>query len=156
MMQWSVPSGLSRRRVFSPRMREVKKPKLVSPQLFQEYLEGVASAQEEEANNIRALAMLQVNAELQYRLNGGARCGLCRSTVRHVIPVTVEGKTGRVDQYSCLCTRCYEGERAMCRRIYMELGGARFEQRPREPKDPRRAKPFRAPLAMSGKKAISG
>ena len=122
---------------------------LISSALFQEYLEGVTRAQTER-ENARALILLQCNAELQYRLNGGSRCALCTTTVRHVVPISVERKSGKVDQYACLCTRCYEGERARSRRIVMALGEARFEQLPRE-RSRNGSKPFRALIALNGR-----
>jgi hypothetical protein len=45
--------------------------------------------------------------------------------------VIAERKDGRVDEYECLCTRCYEGERAQSRKIVMQVGEARVEQAPR-------------------------
>jgi len=130
-------------------MRELKSS-VVSSALFQEYLEGVSRAQEEE-QNIRAQTLLMANAELQYRLYGGSRCTVCNASVRHVIPVTVERKDGHRDQYRCLCTRCFEGERAQSRKIILELGDAKWEQRPREVRKDAPAKHFNNLISLNGK-----
>jgi hypothetical protein len=71
-------------------------------------------------------------AELNYRLHGGGRCALCHSSVRHVVGVTIE-KNGRLIPYSCLCTRCMEGERATSERTILRLGRASLELTPRQP-----------------------
>ena len=104
----------------------------ISAQVFAEYLETVAQAQQFQVSNLRNWDLLRCYAELQFRLNGGSRCSMCRATVRHVIPVTVERVDGRVDAYDCLCTRCFEGERARSEKIIQQVGDARVEQRPRE------------------------
>ena len=79
---------------------------------FQEYLEAVLAAQQFQQSSVRTWTLLQCYAEFQFRLNGGGHCAICKATVRHIIPVTVCRESGQTDQYSCLCTRCYEGERA--------------------------------------------
>jgi len=71
-------------------------------------------------------------AELNYRLHGGGRCALCNSSVRHVVGVTIE-KNGRSIPYSCLCTRCMEGERATSEKTVLRLGRASLELTPRQP-----------------------
>jgi len=98
---------------------------------FQEYLEAVIAAQQFQQSNVRTWTLLQCYAEFQFRLNGGGHCAVCRATVRHVIPVTVCRATGEVDEYACLCTRCYEGERARSVKIIQKIGEARVEEEPR-------------------------
>jgi hypothetical protein len=103
------------------------------PQRFlQEYLEVLAGAQAYQVSNLRNWDLLRSYAELQYKLNGGSRCQLCRAHVRHVIPTHVERPDGSGKDYSCLCTRCFEGERAQSERVVMQLGEARVEYRPRD------------------------
>jgi hypothetical protein len=104
----------------------------ISAQVFAEYLETVAQAQQFQVSNLRNWDLLRCYAELQFRLNGGARCSMCRACVRHVIPVTVERVDGTTEAYDCLCTRCFEGERARNRKIIQQVGEARVEQTPRE------------------------
>jgi hypothetical protein len=99
---------------------------------FQEYLEAVTRAQQFQVSNVRHWTLIQCYAELQFRLNGGSKCAICRASVRHVIPVTAERADGRLDEYACLCARCYEGERASSSRIVMHLGEAHVEETPRE------------------------
>lgn len=102
------------------------------PQRFlQEYLEVLAAAQAYQVSNLRNWDLLRSYAELQYKLNGGGRCQMCRAHVRHVIPTHVTLPGGQVQDYSCLCTRCFEGERAVCDHIVLQLGEARVEYRPR-------------------------
>jgi hypothetical protein len=111
------------------RVMQVKRQ--IPAKLFQEYLEGVAQAQEVEASELRHSELLRSYAELQFRLNGNARCALCNATVRHKVPIVVERPNGRRDEYACLCTRCYEGEKAQSVRIIQQLGEARVEQQPK-------------------------
>ena len=98
---------------------------------FQEYLEAVQKAQEFSVSNIRHWNMIQCYAELQFRLNGGSKCSICRATVRHVIPVTAVRPNGHEDDYKCLCIRCYEGERAVSEKMIMHIGEAHVEEGPR-------------------------
>jgi hypothetical protein len=106
--------------------------KTISAQVFAEYLETVAQAHEFQVSNLRNWDLLRCYAELQFRLNGGSRCAMCRACVRHILPVTAEREDGSVDRFDCLCTRCFEGERARSKRIIMQVGEARVEQTPRE------------------------
>jgi hypothetical protein len=98
---------------------------------FQEYLEAVLAAQQFQQSNVRTWTLLQCYAEFQFRLNGGGHCAMCKATVRHIIPVTVCRVNGQVDKYSSLCTRCYEGERAISVKMIQEIGEARVEEGPR-------------------------
>src|SRR5881394_1611288 len=126
---------------FTPRLPQAKGAKVQSdndfrkkvPQRFlQEYLEVLAGAQAYQVSNLRNWDLLRSYAELQYKLNGGGHCSMCRAHVRHVIPAHVEKPDGSATDYSCLCTRCFEGERAMCERLTLQLGEARVEYRPRD------------------------
>ena len=63
-------------------------------------------------------------AEVQFRINGGGHCSVCRAAVRHVIPVRVEHNDGSVADFQCLCTRCLEAERALSRRVILTVGKA--------------------------------
>ena len=98
---------------------------------FQEYLEAVLAAQQFQQSNVRTWTLLQCYAEFQFRLNGGGHCAMCHAAVRHIIPVTVCRASGQVDHYACLCTRCYEGERAISVKMIQEIGEARIEEGPR-------------------------
>jgi hypothetical protein len=106
--------------------------RLITTQVLAEYLETVAQAHQFQVSNLRNWDLLRCYAELQFKLNGGSRCVMCRACVRHVVPVTAERADGSVDKYECLCTRCYEGERARSKRIILQVGEARVEQTPRE------------------------
>ena len=91
----------------------------------------LAGAQAYQVSNLRNWDLLRSYAELQYKLNGGGRCQMCRTHVRHVIPALVTKPGGAMVEYSCLCTRCFEGERATCETLVLQLGEARVEYRPR-------------------------
>lgn len=99
---------------------------------FQEYLEAISRAREFQVSNLRHWNVIQCYAEFQFRLNGGSKCAICRATVRHVIPVTAIREDGSQDVYPCLCTRCYEGERAKSVKMVMSIGEAQVEEAPRE------------------------
>jgi hypothetical protein len=106
--------------------------KKVPQRFLQEYLEVLAGAQAYQVSNLRNWDLLRSYAELQYKLNGGGHCGLCRAHVRHVIPARVERKDGSIKEFSCLCTRCFEGERASCEKLILQMGEAKVEYRPRD------------------------
>jgi hypothetical protein len=99
---------------------------------FQEYLEAVVAARQFQPSDLRHWEVLQSFAEFQFRLNGGSHCVLCKATVRHTIPVAAQRKYGHTDTYACLCSRCYEGERANSERMIMQIGEARVEESPRQ------------------------
>lgn len=105
--------------------------KKVPQRFLQEYLEVLAGAQAYQVSNLRNWDLLRSYAELQYKLNGGGRCGMCRAHVRHVIPTRVEQEDGTAKEYTCLCTRCFEGERATAQRVILQMGEAKVEYRPR-------------------------
>jgi hypothetical protein len=128
-------------------MNQVKRA--ISVQVFAEYLETVAQAHQFQVSNLRNWDLLRCYAELQFKLNGGSRCSICRACVRHVIPITVERGDGKTDTYDCLCTRCYEGERALSRKIIQQVGEARVEQTPRESSN--KATQFQAIREMKAK-----
>jgi hypothetical protein len=104
----------------------------VAARLFAEVIETIAKAQEPENSELRQWDLLRCFAELQFRMNGSARCSICKATVRLKVPVEVHRVDGRVDHYDCLCTRCYEGERGQSTKVVMQVGEARVEQGPRE------------------------
>ncbi len=106
--------------------------KKVPQRFLQEYLEVLAGAENAQVAHLRNWDLLRSYAELQYKLHGGGRCGMCRAHVRHVIPAHVERPDGTATDYSCLCTRCFEGERATAIRVVMQMGEAKVEYRPRD------------------------
>ena len=92
----------------------------VSPELFQELLETLAGVDEISAETKRQV--LASFAEVKYRLRGGAHCPICRTHVRHVMPIYAVHLDGSERSYPCLCTRCFEGEKGLSSRIVMRLG----------------------------------
>ena len=111
-------------------MNQLKKR--IPIRFLQEYLETLAQAEAFQLSNLRNWSLLSCYAELQYKLNGGSKCSLCRTTVRHVIPVFAEREAGNVDEFACLCTRCFEGERAQSVHIWLKIGEARVQYEPHE------------------------
>ena len=63
-------------------------------------------------------------AEVQYRINGGGKCSVCRASVRHVLPVRVERQDGSIANFQCLCTRCLQAERVLSRHVSLTVGRA--------------------------------
>ena len=104
----------------------------VPPRFVEEYLEVLTRAQSFQTSSVRHWTLLKCYAELQYKLNGGSKCPVCRAHVRHVIPVTIERVDGKVDQFHCLCTRCFEGERAVSKVLTIQMGDARIDYRPHQ------------------------
>src|SRR5579864_2604334 len=56
--------------------------------LIEEYL-AVLFGSEDMDPEVRQRAAIEHHAELNFRLNGGGKCAICRSHVRHVVEVTV-------------------------------------------------------------------
>jgi hypothetical protein len=106
--------------------------KQIPAKFLQEYLETVEEAQSVKVSNSRHWMLIQCYAELQFRLNGGSKCPVCRSHVRHVVPVRSEHRDGTVDNFSCLCTRCFEAERAISNVVITHIGKAAVEHYPRK------------------------
>lgn len=95
----------------------------VPPEALQEFLEAVMEAQSGDDHK-REKRLLQSYAELKFRLNGAGRCGVCHTTVRHVLPVHSTREDGTVVEYACLCTRCMAAERATSRHVEVKVGRA--------------------------------
>jgi bacterioferritin-associated ferredoxin len=97
--------------------------------LVEEYL-AVLFGSEDMDSEERQREAMEHHAELNFRLNGGSKCGICRSHVRHVVQITV--RKGRdIQNYRCLCTRCLEGERAAADMVALSLGRAVITYQPR-------------------------
>src|SRR5947209_8696579 len=100
--------------------------------LLQRYLETLALAKDIQNTNLRNRKLLSCYAEVQFVLHGGQRCPICHAHVRHVLPVIAEHLDGGTVEFPCLCTRCFEAERAISRVIITHLGKARVEEHPLE------------------------
>jgi hypothetical protein len=110
-------------------MQRAKRP--IPASFLQEYLETMVSAQEFHVSNLRNWTLIQCYAELQYKLNGGMKCPMCKAHVRHVVPVRTEREDGTITEHPCLCTRCFEGERAVSKVVTLHLGAAEVQHFPR-------------------------
>ncbi len=92
----------------------------ISPALFQEFLEQMAGADELAPEKKRQL--LTSFAEVKFRLRGGSRCPMCKTPVRHVMPIYTVHLDGTERSYPCLCTRCFEGEKGLSSKIVVRMG----------------------------------
>ena len=101
--------------------------KTVAVEDLQAYLQALS--ENGKAPSGRRWRALQSYAELQYRRNGGGRCALCNTHVRHVVPVRATHLDGAAFEFRCLCTRCLEGEKAISRVVVLRLGDTILEFR---------------------------
>jgi len=110
--------------------KPAKRP--VPAEFLQDYLQAVVDAQLFKVSNLRNWNLIQCYAELQFKLNGGTKCPVCRAHVRHIVPVKSHKADGSVKEFTCLCTRCFEAERATSNTVTMHLGDAAVTYYPRE------------------------
>lgn len=92
----------------------------ISQELFQEFLEHMAGVNELAPEKKRQL--LTSCAEVKFRLRGGSRCPMCKTHVRHVMPIYAVHLDGTERSYPCLCTRCFEGEKGLSSKMVVRLG----------------------------------
>ena len=104
---------------------------------LQEYLESLADLDDPPLRRQRRLLMSY--AEFLFKMRGGGKCAVCRASVRHVLPARIERLDGAVDLYPCLCTRCIEAEKAISRRVVLQVGCAVVVHLPTE-KEPEKKK----------------
>lgn len=116
--------------VLMPDTDPKKKP--VPAKFLQDYLETLVQAQSFQVSNLRNWTLIQCYAELQFKLNGGSKCPVCRAHVRHIVPVRAEKADGTAQEFTCLCTRCFEAERATSKVVIMKMGDAVVTYFPRE------------------------
>jgi hypothetical protein len=102
-------------------MRE-RRSKDVPRNVLQDYFESLADTGVQ--SNKRLERILASYAEVQYRINGGGHCSVCRAAVRHVLPVRVEHADGSIADFECLCTRCLQAERVLSERVTLTVGKA--------------------------------
>src|SRR4051812_45375988 len=114
----------------APELESKKRP--VPAEFLQDYLQAIVDAQLFKVSNVRNWNLIQCYAELQFRLNGGTKCPICRAHVRHIVPTQVHKPDGSSKEYTCLCTRCFEAERAQSKCVTMHMGGAKVTYYPRE------------------------
>lgn len=116
------------------------------PNVLQDYLEALAEAAHAAAPPRDKL--LFGYAELKYRMEGGGRCALCKSHVRHVVPVLSRRAQGESLAYECLCQRCLQGEIGLAEEVELRIGDAavRYTRDARQP-DPE-TRTFVSPYAV--------
>ena len=94
---------------------------------MQDYLEALAGAATDATPAEHKL--LFGYAELKYRMAGGGKCAMCRSHVRHVVPVFAKRDDGEQITYDCLCQRCLLGEIGLAAEVEMRIGDASVRYR---------------------------
>ena len=90
--------------------------------MLQDYLEALAEAAE--ASSPQDHKLLFGYAEMKYRMAGGGKCAMCRSHVRHVVPVFSKRDDGQQLAYDCLCQRCLVGEIGLAAEVELRIGDA--------------------------------
>ena len=101
--------------------------------ILQEYLTELAKILALPESRHKSIEILRAYAELRYRLVGGGHCAVCGTHVRHVLPITAERFDGETKEFDCMCTRCFEGERSVARRISVRAGNSCIDFRSDEP-----------------------
>ena len=97
---------------------------------FEEYLAVLARCSEVPMDDdLKLMELLRSYAELKFRTIGGSKCGVCRAHVRHVVPVVSCQPGGERKNFDCLCTRCFEAEKATAERMFLQIGDNRVEVR---------------------------
>lgn len=91
--------------------------------VLQDYLEALFQGAESAAE-ARQRTLLFSFAELRFRVTGGAKCPMCRTHVRHVVPVNARRADGTSVTYDCLCQRCLQAELALAEEVVMSIGEA--------------------------------
>ena len=109
-----------------------RRSKDIPHNVLQDYLESLAETGGHPDQRLEKI--LGSYAELQYRLNGGGHCSVCRAAVRHVLPVRVEHSDGSISDFECLCTRCLQAERAQSDKVTLTVGKAVLVYTPGEEK----------------------
>jgi hypothetical protein len=104
--------------------------------LIEEYL-AVLFGNEEMELEVRKRHAIEHHAELNFRLSGGDKCGICKTHVRHVVQVSVK-RSEETTAYTCLCTRCLQGERQTADLVALTLGHATVIFHPRSTEIPLR------------------
>ena len=114
--------------------------------MLQDYLETLSEATM--ASSPAGDKLLFGYAELKYRMAGGGKCAICRSHVRHVVPVTAKRTGGEVINYECLCQRCVLGEVGLADEVELRIGGASVRYTRDAEKPEPVARTFVAPLRV--------
>jgi hypothetical protein len=92
------------------------------PHVLQDYLETLAAAAD--TTSAQDHKLLFGYAEMKYRMAGGGKCAMCRSAVRHVVPVFTKHDDGKQLAYECLCQRCLLGEIGLAAEVELRIGDA--------------------------------
>lgn len=106
---------------------------------LQDYLRALAENSDLPPQR-RQERLLEAYAELQFSLQGGARCSLCTAHVRHALPVAVE-RDGKTQHFDCLCLRCLQAEKGAGRELTLRVGHASFHYSGARPPAKAGAKP---------------
>ena len=96
----------------------------LNPRDMHDYLEALSRCQKDQNDERAKYDLMRAFAELQFCIHGGAKCTVCNAHVRHVISVAALRPDGSHREYDCLCTRCFESERAVANKVSVSLGDA--------------------------------
>ena len=100
----------------------------INAQDLDEYLSTLAQyADVPSEDDEKVQELIRSYAELKFKIIGGSKCGVCRAHVRHVVPVIAQKEDGQQCRFACLCTRCFEGEKATSEKMFLEMGESRVE-----------------------------
>lgn len=96
----------------------------LSPNDMHDYLSALSRCQTDPNDEQAKYDLMRAFAELQFCIHGGARCSVCHAHVRYVLAITSERTDDTLHDFDCLCTRCFESERAVAKKIAVSLGDA--------------------------------
>jgi hypothetical protein len=119
------------------------------PHVLQDYLQTLAEAAE--AAKAPQDKLLFGYAELKYRIAGGGKCAMCRSHVRHVVPVFATRENGEQLAYDCLCQRCLLGEIGLAEEVELRIGDASVHYKRKAEKAEPVTRTFTHPNKISGR-----
>jgi bacterioferritin-associated ferredoxin len=98
-------------------------PYKINAEDLEEYFAALARCSETPMDDdLKLRELMRSYAELKFRIMGGSHCGICNAHVRHVIAVESHQSSNEIKQYECLCTRCFESEKAIAERMILHLG----------------------------------
>ena len=102
--------------------RTTMSARTINPRDMHEFLDALSRYEANRGDHQAKRDFLRTFAELQFCIHGGSKCAVCHAHVRHVLPVVSERSDQSVNNFDCLCTRCFEGERAASRDLRVRLG----------------------------------
>ena len=96
----------------------------ISPRDMHDFLDALSRCEADRNDQKAKRDFVRAFAEFQFCMHGGSKCAICHAHVRHVLPVVSERADQVVREFECLCTRCFESERAVAKKLFVKLGDA--------------------------------